>query len=76
MSVNWNNDAINLAVALAERQVKEQMRPVLESRIDGAFPLNDHPEGFSVGPDGIAAEYSGQSWAVRTLAEREYAGTH
>lgn len=74
MSVQWNQDAINAAVAHAERQVRAQMRPVLETRIDGAFPLNDEANGFSVGPTGIAAEYSGQSWAVSAMAGREYGG--
>lgn len=74
MSVQWDQDAINAAVANAERQVRAQMRPVLETKIAGAFPLNDEANGFSVGPAGIAAEYAGQSWAVSAMAGREYGG--
>lgn len=73
--IEWDKEAIALAVALAERQVKAQMKPVLESRVDGAFALEETPTGFAVGPEGVAAEYAGgTSWAVSTLAGATYGG--
>jgi hypothetical protein len=54
------------------RQVMAQAKPVLEQHIDGRFDLHEMPQGFSVGPEGVVAEYGtafgpGTPWALRAL---------
>jgi hypothetical protein len=70
--IQWNQSVINGIAETFRKEVQSRSRPALEQAIDGRFDLHEMPSGFSVGPEGIEAEYGtafgpGTPWALRAL---------
>lgn len=75
--VIWDQPTIDAMVARHVRQVAEQAKPIIERRIDGAFPLNmrESPvELYANDPKAMELEYGtganpGQPWGIVGLMD-------
>jgi hypothetical protein len=75
--IQWDQPAIDAIVQAHVRQVAAQAKPVIERRIDGAFPLNmrESPvELYSSDPKAMVMEYGDgeqqpQPWGLTGLAD-------
>jgi hypothetical protein len=70
--IQWNQAVIDGLAETIRKQAQTRAKPALEQAIDGRFDLHEMPSGFSVGPDGIEAEYGtafgpGTPWALAAL---------